>query len=152
VPVPVFDAPKQITILDKTFRYCAADIGNPHCVILDADVTKQTAIKYGPAIETNARFPNRTNVQFMKVLDRNNIAIEIWERGAGYTIASGSSACAASAVALRLDLCDDEITVQMPGGQLQITIADDYAVTMTGPVTKVCEGVISEEVFSGRQQ
>ncbi len=155
--IPVTSEPRdvieeEITVLGKTLRYCAATIGNPHCVILDAEVTKETACKYGPAIETDPRFPNRTNVQFLEVLDRANIRIEIWERGAGYTLASGSSSCAAAAVARRLGLCDDEITVHMPGGQLQITVADDYAITMTGPVAKVCEGVISEEMFFGKQQ
>ncbi len=134
-----------IAVLDKTFKYCEASIGNPHCVILDAEVNKESACKYGPTIETDPRFPDRTNVQFMEVIDRNNIRIEIWERGAGYTLASGSSSCAAAAVAHRLGLCDSEIIVHMPGGQLQIAIADDYAVTMTGPVVKVCEGVISDE-------
>ena len=150
VPVPALS--DEIAVLDKTFRYCAADIGNPHCVVLDAEVTKENACKYGPIIETDARFPNRTNVQFLEVLDRDNIRIEIWERGAGYTLASGSSSCAAAAVVHRLGLCDNEITTHMPGGQLRITIADDYAVTMTGPVAKVCEGVMSEEMFSGSQQ
>lgn len=133
---------EEISVLDKTFHYCAATVGNPHCVILDADVTKEIACKYGPLIETENRFPNRTNVQFMKVLDRDNILIEIWERGAGYTLASGSSSSASAAVARRLNLCDDDITVHMPGGKLKITIADDYAVTMTGPVTRIAEGVI----------
>jgi diaminopimelate epimerase len=137
---------EKITVLDKTFRYCAATIGNPHCVILNAPVTKEAACTYGPAIEIDARFPNRTNVQFMEVLDRANIKIEIWERGAGYTLASGSSSSAAAAVAHRLGLCDQEITVHMPGGQLQITVADNYAITMAGPVAKICEGVMAEEM------
>ena len=139
---------EQIAVADKVFQYCAASVGNPHCVILDAPVSKDTACRYGPLIETDSRFPERTNVQFMKILGRNDIQIEIWERGAGYTLASGSSSCAAAAVARRLGLCDSDITVHMPGGELQIALADDYAVTMTGPVVKVCEGVISDELFS----
>ena len=92
----------------------------------------------GPLLETHLRFPNRINVQFMKVLDRKNIQIEIWERGAGYTLASGSSSSAAAAVAHRLGLCDREISVHMPGGTIEIEIGDGYAIEMTGPVTKVC--------------
>ena len=150
--IPVAGKPRaiideQITVLGRTFRYCAATVGNPHCVILDAEPTKETACTYGPPIETDTCFPNRTNVQFMKVLDRNNIQIEIWERGAGYTLASGSSSSAAAAVAHRMGLCGRKIAVHMPGGEIQIAIADDYAVTMTGPVTKVYEGEMSEEML-----
>jgi len=105
------------------------------------------ARRYGPAIETDPRFPNRTNVQFLEVMDRNNIRIEIWERGAGYTLASGSSGTAAAAVALRLGLCDPEITVNMPGGQLRIQFDDNFSAAMTGPVTRICEGVIADEIF-----
>jgi hypothetical protein len=76
----------------------------------------------------------------MKVLDRNNIQIEIWERGAGYTLASGSSSSAAAAVAHRLGLCDREISVHMPGGKIEIEIGDGFAIRMTGAVTKVADG------------
>ena len=81
------------------------------------------------------------------MLDRSSIQIEIWERGAGYTLASGSSSTAAAAVAHRLGLCDSDITVHMPGGQIKIQFDDDFAATMTGPVTKVCDGDISDEMF-----
>ena len=78
-------------------------------------------------------FPNRTNVQFLKVLDRNNVQIEIWERGAGYTLASGSSSSASAAVAHRCGLVDDDITVHMPGGKIGIQIGAEYAVRMRPP-------------------
>jgi diaminopimelate epimerase len=129
------------------FTFCAATIGNPHCVILRDEISEEEACKWGPHIEIDPRFPNRTNVQFMQVLDRSNIQIEIWERGAGYTLASGSSSSAAAAVAHKLGLCDSEITVHMPGGKLHISIKDDFFITMTGPVTKVSEGTISDEMF-----
>jgi diaminopimelate epimerase len=95
------------------------------------------------------RFPNRTNVQFMQVMDRSNIQIEIWERGAGYTLASGSSSTAAAAVALKLGLCDSDITVHMPGGSLNIQFSNGFCATMTGPVTKICDGVMTQEMFKG---
>ncbi len=144
-PREVINEPIQIN--HHELRFCAATVGNPHCVILRDAVSAEEAKKWGPFIETDPRFPNRTNVQFMKIMDRNNIQIEIWERGAGYTLASGSSSSAAAAVAHRLDLCDHEITVHMPGGNLEITISDDYSITMKGPVTKVAEGFISEEIY-----
>ena len=132
---------------DGTFIFCAATIGNPHCVIPLPETSAELAKQYGPLLETHPLFPKRTNVQFMKVLDRANIQIEIWERGAGYTLASGSSSSAAAAVARRLGLCDSSITVHMPGGKLSIHIADDYSILMTGPVTKVAEGAMTEEMF-----
>jgi diaminopimelate epimerase len=98
-------------------------------------------------LEVHANFPKRTNVQFLKVLDRANIQIEIWERGAGYTLASGSSSSAAAAVAHKLDLCDRSITVHMPGGRLAIEIRNDFDILMTGPVTKVAEGKLAEDLL-----
>jgi len=78
-------------------------------------------------------------------MDRKNIQIEIWERGAGYTLASGSSSSASAAVAHKLGLCDASITVHMPGGAIAIEIGKDFSVLMTGPVTKVYEGVMEGE-------
>ena len=138
---------ERIEVDGRVFEYCAATVGNPHCIVLSDRPTPEDARRYGPRIETDARFPRRTNVQFMQVLDRRNIRIEIWERGAGYTLASGSSSTAAAAVAKRLGLCDGEIVVQMPGGSLQIQLADDFAATMTGPVVRVCHGTIDPEMF-----
>ena len=129
------------------FSFCAATIGNPHCVILREEITAAETRQYGPLIENEPRFPNRTNVQFMKILDRSNIQIEIWERGAGYTLASGSSSSAAAAVAVRLGLCDPQIKVHMPGGEIDIEISDDYDISMTGAVTRVAEGTIEPEIF-----
>ncbi len=138
---------EQMEIDGAAFEYCAATVGNPHCVILRESVSPELAHRYGPLIETDSRFSNRTNVQFMQVLDRGNIRIEIWERGAGYTLASGSSSTAAAGVAFRLGLCDPAITVHMPGGRLAIQFSGGFAATMTGPVTRVCEGVMDAEMF-----
>jgi diaminopimelate epimerase len=87
-------------------------------------------------------------VQFLKIRDRQNIQIEIWERGAGYTLASGSSSSAAAAVAHRLGLVDREVTVHMPGGQIGIEIGDGYSIMMTGTVHKVADGVMHPELFA----
>ena len=131
----------------EKLRYCAATVGNPHCVVLREQVSEEVARRLGPLIEKDPRFPNRTNVQFMKVLDPSHIQIEIWERGAGYTLASGSSSSAAAAVAHRLGLCGNRITVRMPGGDLDIRISENFSVQMTGPVTKIAEGTLSPEMF-----
>jgi diaminopimelate epimerase len=139
---------EKISVGGKSFTFCAASIGNPHCVLPLPEINAGLAREFGPLIEVHPDFPKRTNVQFLKVLDRGNIQIEIWERGAGYTLASGSSSSAAAAVAHKLGLCDRSITVHMPGGKLAIEIGADFDILMTGPVTKVAEGVIANEIQS----
>lgn len=138
---------EEIEIAGQVLRFCAATVGNPHCVVLTDAPTPEMARRFGPLIEVDPRFPNRTNVQFMKVTDRNSIRIEIWERGAGYTLASGSSSTAAAAVAHRLGLCDADIAVHMPGGSIRIQFSSGFQATMTGPVTKICDGRMAEEMF-----
>ena len=132
---------------EENFTFCAATIGNPHCVILQDAVSPALAKTYGNAIETNPLFPQKTNVQFMRVIDRANIQIEIWERGAGYTLASGSSSSAAAAVAHKLGLVDADVTVHMPGGTLKIEVKENYAILMTGTVNQVATGELKAELF-----
>lgn len=153
--IPVAGPPREvlretITVDGNDYTFCAATVGNPHCVLMLDEVTPALARRVGPFIEVDPRFPHRTNVQFMKILGRGDIQIEIWERGAGYTLASGSSSSAAAAVARKLGLCDREITVHMPGGELEITVNDDFTIDMTGPVTRIAEGVLSPEAFTVR--
>ena len=151
--IPVLGPPREV--LQETLRvdgqaveYSAATLGNPHCVILRDHVSEAEARRLGPLLETHPQFPQRTNVQFMAVIDRSNIRLAIWERGAGYTLASGSSSCAAAAVAYRLGLCDAAITVHMPGGQLAVELSEPFAARLTGPVVKVGEGVIAPEALA----
>lgn len=151
--IPVTGAPRevieeQLTLADSAFTYCAATIGNPHCVIPVPEVSADLARRHGPAIENHPFFPHRINVQFMQVLGRDRIRIEIWERGAGYTLASGSSSSAAAAVAHRLGLVDAQLTVEMPGGEIEIEIAPDYAVRLTGSVNRVASGTIDPDLFT----
>ena len=138
---------ETIGVEGRTFRFTAATIGNPHCVIPVDELSADLARRYGPAIEVHPLFPNRTNVQFLKVLDRNNIQIEVWERGAGYTLASGSSSSACAAVAHRLGLVDRSVTVRMPGGSIGIEIGDGFSITMTGSVNRVADGELNPELF-----
>ena len=138
----------KFTIGGREFTFCAAGIGNPHCVIVLPEISAELATKYGPEIEVHRNFPNRINVQFLQVLDRHNVRIEIWERGAGYTLASGSSSSASAAVAHRLGLVDAKLTVHMPGGQIGIEIAPDFAIRMSGPTTRVAEGELHPELFT----
>ncbi len=150
--IPVVGAPREvlnesITVGGRAFTYCAATIGNPHCVLPLDDVSEALAREFGPGLETHPNFPRKTNVQFLKVIDRANIRIEIWERGAGYTLASGSSSSAAAAVAHKLGLVDASVTVHMPGGRIGIEIAPDFAIMMTGTVNKVAEGTMHPDLF-----
>ena len=138
---------EPIIVDGEELVYSAATIGNPHCVILRKKALEAEAKRFGPFLEVEERFPNRTNVQFLEVLDRNNIKIEIWERGAGYTLASGSSSSASAAVARRLGLCDRDITVHMPGGNLKLTVRDNFEILMTGGVTRVAEGEFFPEML-----
>jgi len=138
---------ERVRIQDREFTFCAATIGNPHCVIPLPEVSADLARRYGPDLEVHPSFPRKTNVQFLQLLDRRNIRIEIWERGAGYTLASGSSSSAAAAVARRMDLIDERVTVHMPGGTLDIEIAPDFAIRMTGTVNKVADGALHGELF-----
>ena len=160
---------EKISVGGREFTYCAATIGNPHCVVVGRDtpcapgdasdttaraerralpeISEAMAKEFGPGLETHPNFPRKTNVQFLKVLDRANIQIEIWERGAGYTLASGSSSSASAAVAHKLGLVDKNISVHCPGGIIKIEIRDGFDILMTGSVTRVSEGVISPEIF-----
>lgn len=150
--IPVEGEPREVineSLIagNRTFQYSAATIGNPHCVILRDQISAEEAMTYGPIIETHSFFPHRTNVQFVEVVDSGTIKIEIWERGAGYTLASGSSASACAAVVHRLGQGRDHMKVVMPGGDLEIHIRDHYDIRMTGPVTRVAEGVVDKEMF-----
>ena len=137
---------ESISAKGKRFTYSAATVGNPHCVIFLDQLSEKLAREYGPVIEVDSRFPRKTNVQFVKVLDRNTIQLEIWERGAGYTLASGSSSCAAAAVAHRLGLCDSRVRVVMPGGRLDIRMTEDHFIRLSGPVTRICSGIVAPEL------
>lgn len=153
---------EKISVGGREFTFCAATIGNPHCVVVTAtpsspnaaerhsrlEISEAMAREFGPLLEVHPNFPRKTNVQFLKVLDRANIQIEIWERGAGYTLASGSSSSASAAVAHKLGLVDEKVSVHCPGGVIRIEIREGFDILMTGGVTKVSEGVISPEIFS----
>jgi diaminopimelate epimerase len=139
---------EKVTVFDREFTFCAATIGNPHCVLPLAEVSSELAHRYGPHLETHPLFPRKTNVQFLQVLDRAHIRIEIWERGAGYTLASGSSSSAAAAVAHKLGLVDRHVTVHMPGGEIGIEIGEDFSILMTGTVNKVADGTMHPELFA----
>lgn len=119
-------------------------VGNPNCVIMMEELSRGKAVELGPFVENADYFPNRMNMQLLKVLDRENIQIEIYERGAGYTLASGTGACAAAAAARRMKMVGDMVTVHMPGGELFIEMKEDNTIFMTGSVEYVGEIRLAE--------
>jgi diaminopimelate epimerase len=128
---------EPLIVAGETLACSAVSLGNPHCVIFyDGDGT-EAARRLGPLVEGHPLFPRRANVQFVRVFDPANLALAIWERGAGMTLASGSSACAAVAVARRLGRCAAQVRVHMPGGALDVAIDADFCATLEGPVTRI---------------
>lgn len=149
--IPVAGPPREVleeslSVGDRELVVSAATIGNPHCVVICPEATPHLARELGPILETHPLFPQHTNVQFVRIIDQHSVQIEIWERGAGYTLASGSSSCATAAVCHRLGRCASAVQVHMPGGTLAISIAPDWNVQMIGPVRHVATGVLAEDI------
>jgi diaminopimelate epimerase len=128
------------------YRVTCVTIGNPHCVIWLNDISKELACRIGKHSETADYFPEKINTELLKVVDRTNIEIEIYERGAGYTLASGTSGCAAAGAAYRMGLTDPKMYVHMPGGVLEVEIEPDGGVLMTGEVGYVGRFTLSHEM------
>lgn len=138
---------EELDVNGERVQFTAVSVGNPHCVITVDLLDPEELRRLGPQIEHHPLFPQRTNVQFVKVGSRDRMAILVWERGAGYTLASGTSACAAAAACRRLGLVDEQVNVQMPGGELGITIQSDWELVMKGPVSEVFTGTLSTDLI-----
>jgi diaminopimelate epimerase len=123
-------------------------VGNPHCVVFGQPVTKERCLELGPFLERHAAFPERTNVQLCEVSDRARVRAEIWERGAGYTLASGTSASAVAAACMRRGLVDESVVVQMPGGDLAVRREARGNLVQSGPARRVYRAVVDLEDFS----
>lgn len=137
---------EAVDVGGERVRLTAVSLGNPHCVLFRDDLAAIQTI--GPLLETAPLFPNRTNVQVVKVLDAHTIEIAIWERGAGYTLASGTSASAAAGAAIRTGRCRSPIEVRMAGGPATVTITADWQVTLTGAVTAVYHATLAPELLA----
>ena len=116
-----------------------ADVGNPHVVVLRDVLSRDDLLRLGPAIETHPRFPRRTNVQLAIPEPPDKVSVLVWERGAGETAASGSSAVAVAAAATSRGWCESPVRVTMPGGELRVAIENGQAV-LEGPAELICVG------------
>lgn len=132
----------------KDYIINCVSVGNPHCVIIKDDLDENEIKQFGTYIENHPMFPNRINVQFAKIISRTEVEILIWERGAGWTLASGSSSCAVASVMVKKGLCEPKLTVKMPGGNLQIEIDDAWNIKMTGEVREIASGTLSNELIA----
>lgn len=144
--LPEFVAQKIIAG-DREFEVNCVSVGNPHCVVIKDVLDEKEIMKYGPLLENHPLFPNRINVQFAKVIDEHNVQILIWERGAGFTLASGSSSCAASCVLVKRGLIKGDLTMHMIGGDLKIQIDKDWNIRMTGEVREIAKGTLANELI-----
>jgi diaminopimelate epimerase len=117
-------------------------VGNPHAVVRRRAPRREDLLRLGPLIEVHERFPGRTNVQLVGIDGRHELTALVWERGAGETTASGSSAVAVAAAAVVSGWCDSPVTVRMPGGELGVTLDGDNRATLTGPAEPICEGEV----------
>jgi len=131
----------------RHLRFTAVSLGNPHCVLFTDELQNSDLIQLGPLLERHPMFPNRTNVQFAQVLSRHSVRILIWERGAGHTLASGRSACAVAAAAVKHKFTDQLVDIQMEGGSLQIAVTDNFRIFMTGPASEICSGILSSDLL-----
>lgn len=135
----------------ESLRFTGVSVGNPHCVVFKTKGGKWTRadlLRIGPELENHTIFPNRTNVQLAAATGPKSLSILIWERGAGETQASGSSACAAASAGVKLGLLKSPVTVSAPGGTLQITVDPQYNLTMKGPVAEVYQGHLTSSFLS----
>ncbi|MDI6815846.1 MAG: diaminopimelate epimerase [Actinomycetota bacterium] len=133
---------EQFTFGDTIIRATCVSMGNPHCVIFVDDVKEAPVQTLGPVIETSDYFPQKTNVEFAQIISKDEIALRVWERGCGETLACGTGACATLVAAALNDRTGRFAVVHLLGGDLSVTWNDDNRILMEGPAKKVFTGTI----------
>lgn len=139
-------AVKSLDVQGNRLDVTVVSVGNPHCVVFGQPHTRDRLFTLGPLVENHAKFPKRINVQLVSPEARDRVRALVWERGAGHTLASGTSACAVAAACFDRDLADGRVTVVMEGGQLEVEVDDDLSIIMTGPVEEVFAGTVSPDL------
>ena len=132
----------------RDYTINCVSVGNPHCVILKDELDEKEIKIFGPQIENHPMFPNRINVQFARVVSPSEVEVIIWERGAGWTLASGSSSCAVASVMVKKGLTERNLNIKMPGGVLHIEIDEGWNLKMTGEVKEIVTGFLSNELLA----
>ena len=149
IPYNVYEAFNKdldLNVAGEKMRFTVVSMGNPHAVTFVENVDDIDIEKHGPEIENNPIFPNRTNVEFVQIIDKNNVKVRVWERGAGETRACGTGACAAAVASGLNGYTDENVTVGLPGGNLKIEWGKDNHIYMQGPATTVFEGKILDTI------
>jgi len=146
--IPVDSAQSQVVghplvAGDTALHVTCVSMGNPHCVVFVDELTDGLVLDTGPRLETHPFFPKRTNVEFVQVLSRRELAMRVWERGAGETLACGTGASAAAVAGALNGETERDVSVRLRGGDLRIEWRADNHVYMTGPATHVFDGVVS---------
>lgn len=136
-------ATRELVVDGTRLDVTLVSVGNPHCVIFGQPFTRERLYDLGPRVEKHPRFPARTNVQLAEPVTRSRVRALIWERGAGHTLASGTSACAVAAACAHRGLAEGRVEVDMEGGALEIEVSRDLDLVMKGPVEAVYTGEIS---------
>jgi len=132
-----------LKVNSKIFKITCVSMGNPHAVIVVKNVDNAPVEKFGPLIEKHRLFPNRTNVEFIQIIDQNNIRMRVWERGSGETMACGTGASASAVASFMLGHTERKVNVHLPGGKLTIQwAAKDNHVYMTGNAVTVFNGTV----------
>ena len=148
IPYNVYEAfNKDLDIKNvegEKMRFTVVSMGNPHAVTFVEDLENLQIEMCGPIVENNPIFPNKTNVEFVQILDKNNIKVRVWERGVGETFACGTGACAAVVASGINGYTDENVNVQLPGGNLQIEWGKDNHIYMQGPAETIYDGKIND--------
>lgn len=135
----------KIIALDKEFKFTCVSMGNPHAITIVEDVDSFDVEKYGSILEIDKHFPEKANIEFIQIIDRNTVKMRVWERGSGETMACGTGACATTVACILNGFIEDEVTVKLLGGDLNIKWnKEDNHIYMTGPATTVFEGKLEE--------
>lgn len=148
---PAGEARETLAVGGDGVEFAEVSMGNPHAIIEHPDPSSVVRA-LGPAIETDARFPERTNVEFVRAEGPSELTMRVWERGVGETLACGTGACAAAVAAVRLGGLTSPVTVHLAGGDLEIAVGDDLEVTMTGPAEEIYRGTLSPDLVRSLEE
>jgi diaminopimelate epimerase len=140
--------PESLDLGTSVIEFTPVGVGNPHAVIEHAP-DREALLELGPLVERHPRFPDRTNVQLMRVDGLHELTVLVWERGAGETLASGTSACAAAAAALAGGRCESPVLVHLPGGDLTVAVDERGHALLTGPAQEICRGEVAPALLAG---